>query len=78
MTDTTHECPAPGCVLRVRFDRLACIGHWRLIPGPVQRRLLREFRDNFGHESYFEARADCLRALGVPEHELADLNAGVT
>lgn len=78
MTDSTHECPAPGCELRVRFDRLACVGHWKTIPWDVQKPLLRLWRDEPGSDEYFAARADCLRSLGVPEGDLADLNAGVT
>lgn len=78
MTDTTHECPAPGCTLRVPFARLACLTHWRLIPRDLQQRLLREYSHSFGEESYFQARADCLRALDVPEDEIADLNGGIS
>lgn len=77
MGDSTHECPAPGCELRVRFDRFACLTHWRLIPRPVQMPLLRLWRDSPGSDEYFAARADCLRALGVPEADVADLNGGV-
>lgn len=28
MTDTTHECPAPGCDRRVDFDKFSCLSHW--------------------------------------------------
>lgn len=73
----THECPAPGCTVEVRSDRLACLTHWRLIPQTAQMTLNREFRQHFGERSYFEARAACLRSLGVPEDEIADLNGGV-
>jgi hypothetical protein len=30
-----------------------------------------------GSEHYFEVRADCLRALGVPDAEIPAANAGV-
>jgi hypothetical protein len=75
--DTTHECPAPGCETRVPFERLACRGHWHLISRPAQERLLREYAAHFGEAEYFEARAACLRELGIPEHEIAEMNAGV-
>lgn len=74
---TSHECPAPGCELRVRFDRLACITHWRLIPREIQKPLLRLWRDDPASDEYWQARADCLRTLGVPDTDIADLNAGV-
>lgn len=41
-------------------------------------RLNREFRQHFGEERYFEARAECLAALGVPADEIAGLNGGVS
>ena len=75
--DTTHECPAPGCEMRVPFDRLSCRGHWFLISNPTRERLLAEYGEHFGERSYFEARAACLRELGIPEHEIPDLNAGL-
>jgi hypothetical protein len=77
MTDTTHECPAPGCDKRVPFEMFACKAHWFTIPTPLRSRLWSEWRDNPGEDSYFEVRADCLRALGVPEDQVAEENAGV-
>lgn len=78
MADDTHECPAPGCERRVAFDRFACRGHWGEIPQMLQRRLLRAWRVEPGSEPYFKIRAECLRALGVPDAEVAGLNAGTT
>jgi hypothetical protein len=76
-TDTTHECPAPMCEERVPFVNLTCRAHWSLVPFDLQRWLLREYAENFGETSYFEARAACLRALGIPEDQVAGLNAGI-
>lgn len=67
----THECPAPGCSVLVDFKTFACKTHWFTIPAPLRQELWREFRRNF------EARANCLRALGVPEESIAEENAGV-
>lgn len=77
MIDTTHECPAPGCGIRVPFHRFACRAHWRTIPTLLQTRLVGEWQRNPGEDSYFAARADCLRALGVPDDRVADLNGGL-
>jgi hypothetical protein len=60
----------------VPFSRLACKGHWYLIPVDLRNRLLREYSNNFGERSYFEARAACLRALGVPEDEISSRQRG--
>lgn len=78
MTAPSHRCPAPACEEPVEFSRLACRGHWFQIPSNLRTRLLQEYGDSFGERSYFEARAECLAALGVPEAEIADLNAGVS
>lgn len=74
----SHFCPAPRCGVRVPAHKLACAPHWFRIPKELRDQLLREYHENFGETSYFEARAACLRALGVPEHEIADVNAGVS
>lgn len=76
-SDTTHECPAPGCMKRVPFEQFACARHWHSLPANLQTDLWREFRRNFGEESYFETRAMCLRALGLSEAEVFEQNAGV-
>lgn len=77
MAASTHECPAPGCDVQVPFHLLACGRHWSKIPRELQRTLLREWRDHPGDDSYFEARAGCLSALGIPDEEIAAMNAGV-
>ncbi len=75
--DTRHECPAPGCTKRVPFEMFACRQHWFSIPVEIRHELWREYRHQFGEDSYFRARAACLRALGVAEEEIAQENAGV-
>jgi hypothetical protein len=77
VASTPHECPSPGCARQVPFEKLACPRHWRDIPSRLQLALLREFSRRFGEVSYFAARADCLRALGVAESEIPAINAGV-
>jgi hypothetical protein len=75
--DTTHKCPAPSCKLRVPFEQLACRSHWYSIPQATRNVLDFQWRRDPGSEDYFRARAACLKALGIPESEIADLNGGV-
>lgn len=77
MSTSTHECPAPGCRSEMPHHLLACRGHWFQIPRPLRGRLLREYHDHFGERSYFEARADCLAALGVADEQIPSMNGGV-
>lgn len=77
MTDSTHECPAPGCPRRVPFDRLACPSHWYAISDTTRLALLRAWRDEPGTDAYFRVRARCLAELGVPADEIPAENAGV-
>lgn len=74
---TNHECPAPGCEKTVPFHIFACKQHWYTISTPARRELLREFRDNFGTDSYFQARARCLAELGWATEAIPLENAGV-
>lgn len=73
----THECPAPGCSIPVRFERFACPAHWYAIPAQLRRELSRHWRHDPGSDEYFAVRAACLLALGVPPEAIADVNAGV-
>lgn len=41
MADLTHECPAPGCMVRVDQDRLACPRHWYRLPAALRARIWR-------------------------------------
>lgn len=76
-SDSTHECPAPDCRVRVAFERLACPRHWREVPYPLRNQLNYLWREDPGSDAYFSARGRCLVAMGVAEADLADLNAGV-
>jgi hypothetical protein len=77
VSDSRHDCPAPGCPHRVPFERFACKSHWFTIPRDLRNRLWREWDANPGADSYFAVRAECLAALGVPVEEIADTNGGV-
>lgn len=77
VASTRHECPAPDCEVTVPFEKLACHSHWYAIPRELRDRLAREYSHSFGERSYFEARAACLRALGVSEDDVASLNGGI-
>jgi hypothetical protein len=51
-TDTTHECPAPGCKARVRRDMLACPPHWFLLGPELRARIWKAWRaQNWGEHS---------------------------
>lgn len=79
MNDSTHQCPAPECTRAVSLVwQFACLAHWRTIPREKQARLTRLWAREPGSDEYFEARADCLRALGVNEGDVADLNGGIS
>ncbi len=75
--DGRHDCPAPGCIHRVPFHIFACRKHWYSIPHVLRSRLWREWDENAGEDSYFEVRAECLAALGVPVEEIAGANGGM-
>lgn len=74
---STHECPKPGCMTQVPFEKLACPKHWYEIASLHRRQILKMWRDAPGSDAYFKARADCLRDLGVPQEDIAEQNAGV-
>ena len=44
MADTTHQCPAPGCTVRVPQERLACARHWYMLPAELRQQLWRAYR----------------------------------
>jgi hypothetical protein len=52
MTDTAaHECPGPGQHYprpEVDPDKLACLRHWRQVPGPVQAAVYRTWDHGLG------------------------------
>lgn len=76
-SDTTHECPAPGCTHHVPFERLACPRHWFKVRPGNRRSLLRLWRDKPGSDEYFACRAACLLDMGVAPADVASLNGGV-
>lgn len=41
----SHLCAAPGCDKVVPGDVLMCYPHWRLVPGPLRRRVTIAWRD---------------------------------
>lgn len=75
-TDTTHKCPAIGCLVKVPFEQLACPKHWNMVSSVTQGRLYRAWRSAPGEDAYFVARAQCLREMGVPADQVAKLNGG--
>jgi hypothetical protein len=77
IANTTHECPAPGCTRMVSFERFACVAHWHQIGHGLRAGLSSTWARSPGSDEYFAARAECLRALGVPADEIPALNAGV-
>jgi hypothetical protein len=76
-TDTTHKCPAIGCLVYVAFEQLACKKHWNMVSTVSQSRLYRAWRNDPGSDTYFRARAQCLREMGVPADQVQKLNGGM-
>lgn len=60
-TDLTHECPAPGCLRRVRNDMLACSRHYHALPQTLKRNLYRTWADGrgAGTPDHAQAMRDC-------------------
>jgi len=60
--DQSHACPAPGCVVRLPFERFACRRHWFEIPPVIRGRLSRTWA-NGDTAIYLAAREQAVRAL---------------
>ena len=48
MLQNTHVCPAGNCTLQVGNDMLMCPGHWRQVPGAIQRAVHAAWRGGTG------------------------------
>jgi hypothetical protein len=59
----THECPAPGCGVRVPFAQFACRSHWYSLPAALRSELLLAWRRNPISQRYLDARAACVAYL---------------
>jgi hypothetical protein len=71
----SHPCAAPGCDKVVPGNVLMCYPHWRLVPGPLRRRVtvawLHFERDPYDAEArsaYNTARREAIDALAT-EHD---------
>ena len=42
--ENDHRCPILRCPTMVAHDRLMCAKHWRMVPQPLQRAVLRTWR----------------------------------
>lgn len=40
----THCCSAFACIKQIPLNLLMCMGHWRMVPAPVQREVLDTWR----------------------------------
>jgi len=40
----THKCPAPPCAVQVRYDQLACRGHWYALPKAMRDEIWQTWR----------------------------------
>lgn len=58
----THECPAPGCIADVPFDKLACRTHWYAIPKHLRDALWNAWLDD-DLERHAAIRAECVAFL---------------
>lgn len=77
MTDVTHRCPAPGCDVRCPPHVFACRRHWYALPWDLRVDLGHCYRNAPFERRYWEVRARCLHALGVPVEDIPGENAGV-
>lgn len=44
MTTHTHNCAAVGCQKQVPLNLLMCMTHWRMVPAPLAREVVKAWR----------------------------------
>ena len=66
MVENRHKCPGPGCQAMVPYRHLACIRHWRQVPGDLQAEVNALWWAGGVSPEYLEARraaVDSMRSL---------------
>lgn len=63
--DTSHECYGHNCSTRVPRSQLLCRTCWRLVPGPLQRKLYAAYNRGRGAGSpeHLQAMQECIEAV---------------
>ena len=63
----THRCAIEVCPMEIRRTQLMCIGHWRLVPKPIQQEIYGCFRKRRGGPTH---RAAIQRAIASVQEKL--------
>ena len=63
--DTAHQCPGPGCQVRIDRDRLACRDHWYQVSKPVRDEVWRLWREAPRSPAHLAALHQALADLGA-------------
>lgn len=58
-----HRCQVDGCELMVPRDQLMCFGHWRKVPGELQRIVLAQWNGGEISATYMQAREAAIQAV---------------
>lgn len=84
MTTHTHCCSATGCGKQIPLNMLMCMTHWRMVPAPLQRKVLDTWRvrqrrgpgDRTSAEQHEQAKAEAITAVHSKLHRrIADRQA---
>jgi hypothetical protein len=81
-----HKCAALSCSRRIPTHLLMCIDHWRMVPAPLQRRVLAAWQAmrntanvevyNAAHSTYLQARDEAIAAVTAKLEKRAAEHAG--
>lgn len=74
MTTPPHTCHAHGCTEHVPPELLMCRHHWRLVPTPLKRAVLRFYRpgqeiSKRPSDAYLVAAANAINAVAELEQQ---------
>lgn len=81
-----HKCSALSCSRRIPTHLLMCIDHWRMVPAPLQRRVLAAWQAmrntasvddyNAANSTYMQARDEAIAAVKAKLEARAAAHAG--
>lgn len=58
-----HHCPVKGCTSNIKVTLAMCHSHWNLVPGPLKKAVLDQYRTAPQSPSHFAAIAAACRAV---------------
>lgn len=65
LDDGKHECPYPGCEIRVDYNMLGCKDHWFVLPRRLRNRIWKAWTaaqaDGINMGDYLEVRAEAVK-----------------